>query len=255
MAEMSEFLEGRSALVTGAAQGIGAAIATTLARAGASVTIVDRDEGAARALASLIGGRAVVLDLSDSAAVSGFASDGIQADILVNNAGIQHVAALHEFPPEVFKHMHRLMVEAPFLLTRGVLPSMYARNWGRIINISSIHGIRASSYKVAYVAAKHALEGITKVTALEAAPYGVTCNSICPGYVKTGLVERQVADLADAHGENPEDVAERVLLVDSAVKRLLEPEEVAQAVMYLCSAGAESITGSRIVMDGGRAAR
>ena len=252
---MSGSLEGRSALVTGAAQGIGAAIATALAAGGATVTIVDRDGEAAMALAATLGGSGIAVDLSDTTAVQAYADSGLAVDILVNNAGFQHVAAVHEFPPEVFTRMHRLMVETPFLLTRTVLPAMYARGWGRIVNISSIHGIRASAYKVAYVAAKHALEGLTKVTALEGAPHGVTCNSICPGYVKTGLVERQIADLAAAHDEDPNDVVERVLLVDSAVKRLLEPAEVAQAVVYLCSPGSESITGTRIVMDGGRSAR
>lgn len=248
-------LTGRSALITGAAQGIGAAIATALAGEGAIITIVDRDGDAAEALAATLGGHGIAVDLSDPAAVRGLAETELAVDILVNNAGYQHVAALHEFPPDVFAQMHRLMVEAPFLLTRAVLPSMYARGWGRIVNISSVHGIRASAYKVAYVAAKHALEGLTKVTALEGAPHGVTCNSICPGYVRTGLVERQIASLAKAHGEDPGDVVERVLLVDSAVKRLLEPSEVAQAVVYLCSPASASITGSRIVMDGGRAAR
>lgn len=248
-------LEGRTALVTGGAHGIGAAIALALAHQRATVSIVDRDGRAAETLALSIGGQGIALDLSDSAAVEAFVGTGLSIDILVNNAGFQHVAPLHEFPSDTFQQMHRLMVETPFMLTRAVLPYMYDRGWGRIVNISSIHGIRASAYKVAYVAAKHALEGLTKVTALEGAAHGVTCNSICPGYVKTGLVERQIADLAQAHGEEPGDVVERILLVDSAVKRLLEPEEIGQAVVYLCSPSSASITGSRIVMDGGRAAR
>jgi 3-hydroxybutyrate dehydrogenase len=244
----------RKAIVTGAAHGIGAEVAASLAGIGVHVTLIDRDGAAARERAETLGGDWIEIDLADSEAVESLAKRGLQADILINNAGFQHVAQVQDFPLDVFDTMHRVMVQTPFQLIRAVLPGMYRNGWGRIVNISSIHGIRASAFKVGYVSAKHALEGLTKVVALEAAPHGVTCNSICPTYVRTRLVENQVEDLAAAHGEDPKTIVDRVLLADSAIKRLLEPQEIAEAVLYLCSPGAQSITGTRIVMDGGRSA-
>ena len=157
-------LAGRTALVTGGASGIGEACARELAARGAVVTVADRDDVGAKYLADDIGGKAWAVDLSDVAALEDLQLD---ADILVNNAGVQHVSPIPEFPPERFRHMMTLMVESPFLLIRAALPHMYEQNFGRIINISSVHGIRASEYKVAYVTAKHGLEGLSKVTALE----------------------------------------------------------------------------------------
>jgi 3-hydroxybutyrate dehydrogenase len=148
-----------------------------------------------------------------------------------------------------------LMVTAPFLLTRAVLPGMYERGWGRVVNISSVHGIRASAFKSAYVTAKHALEGLSKVTALEGAEHGVTSNCINPGYVRTPLVETQIADQARAHGIPESEVVEKVMLVESAIKRLLEPDEVADLALWLCGATSTSVTGSSYVMDGGWSAR
>jgi 3-hydroxybutyrate dehydrogenase len=253
-------LTGRSALVTGAASGIGAACARALAGAGARVTVVDRDaEGAALVVAELrsefgseSGAEALVVDLGDLDALAERAFD---ADILVNNAGIQTVAPIVDFDPAVFRRMLDLMVTAPFLLTRAVLPDMYARGWGRVVNISSVHGIRASAYKVAYVTAKHALEGLSKVTALEGAPHGVTSNCINPGYVRTPLVAKQIADQARAHGIPESEVVEKVLLTESAIKRLLEPEEVADLALWLCGPSASAVTGTSHVMDGGWSAR
>ncbi|MDP9430863.1 MAG: 3-hydroxybutyrate dehydrogenase [Actinomycetota bacterium] len=241
-------LTGRRALVTGGASGIGRACAVRLARAGADVVVVDRDAEAAKAVATAVGGTAVTADLSDLAAVDALDLD---VDVLVNNAGLQHVAPLHEFPVDRFSLILRLMLETPFRLVRGVLPHMYGRGWGRIVNVSSIHGLRASAYKSAYVTAKHGLEGLSKVIALEGAPHGVTSNCVNPAYVRTPLVENQIADQAKAHGLSEDEVVERIMLAPAAVKRLIEPEEVAEAVAYLCSPAAASITGSSLVMDGG----
>jgi 3-hydroxybutyrate dehydrogenase len=147
--------------------------------------------------------------------------------------------------------MMRLMVEAPFRLVREALPGMYERGWGRIVNISSVHGLRASPYKAAYVAAKHALEGLSKVIALEAAPHGVTSNCVCPAYVRTPLVEGQIEDQARVHGMSSEEVTSQVLLARAAVKRLIEPEDVAEMVAYLCGPQAAMLTGASLSLDGG----
>ncbi|WP_236793745.1 3-hydroxybutyrate dehydrogenase [Amycolatopsis sp. GM8] len=241
-------LSARRAIVTGAASGIGAAVATRLAALGAHVVVCDIDaEGAART-AERIGGESLVLDLSNTADL---AERVFEADILVNNAGVQHVAPIEQFDPSRFAFMLRLMLEAPFLLSRAVLPHMYEGGWGRIVHISSIHGLRASAFKSAYVSAKHGLLGLSKVIALEGAPNGVTSNCVCPGYVRTPLVENQLADQASVHGLSVDEVVSDVLLARSAVKRLIEPEEVAGAVAYLCSPEATSITGTELVLDGG----
>jgi 3-hydroxybutyrate dehydrogenase len=242
-------LDGRTAVVTGGASGIGRACALRLAAEGAAVVVLDRDEEAAIEVAKEIGGaRAIAADLTDLDAIDAL---DIDADILVNNAGIQHVAPIEDFPPEKFSLMMRLMVEAPFRLVRRSLPGMYARGWGRIVNISSVHGVRASEFKVAYVAAKHALEGLSKVTALEGAPHGVTSNCVNPAYVRTPLVDKQIVAQAKQHGISEDEVVERIMLAPAALKRLLEPAEVAAAVAYLCSPEASFITGSSLMIDGG----
>lgn len=245
-------LKGRAALVTGAASGIGAACAAALAEAGAHVLVADRDADGASRVAASIGGEALVIDLGDLDALAARAFD---ADILVNNAGIQTVAPIVDFDPLIFRRMLDIMVTAPFLLTRAVLPGMYARGWGRIVNISSVHGIRASEFKSAYVTAKHALEGLSKVTALEGAAHGVTSNCLNPGYVRTPLVEKQIADQARVHGIPESEVIEKVMLVESAIKRLLEPAEVADLALWLCGDTAASVTGASYAMDGGWSAR
>jgi 3-hydroxybutyrate dehydrogenase len=245
-------LAGRRALVTGGASGIGRAVAVRLAAAGATVVVVDRDPASAERVAAEVGGTAVVADLSDPAAVGAL---DVDVDVLVNNAGFQHVAPLHEFPPEVFATILRLMVETPFRLVRGALPHMYARGWGRVVNVSSVHGHRASPYKSAYVTAKHALEGLSKVVALEGAAHGVTSNCVAPAYVRTPLVEGQIAAQARTHGISEDQVVEQVMLAPAAVKRLMEPAEVADAVAWLCSPSAASVTGTSLRMDGGWTAR
>jgi len=245
-------LTGRTALVTGGGSGIGAACARALARSGAHVVVIDRDADGAADLAAEIGGESLALDLGD---LDALAAQRFDADILVNNAGIQTVAPIVEFDPATFRRMLDIMVTAPFLLTRAVLPGMYARGWGRIVNISSVHGLRASEFKSAYVTAKHALEGLSKVTALEGGPYGVTSNCLNPGYVNTPLVQKQIADQARAHGIPESDVIETVMLAEAAIKRLLEPEEVADLALWLCGPMAGSVTGSSYTMDGGWSAR
>ncbi|MEX5720478.1 3-hydroxybutyrate dehydrogenase [Geodermatophilus maliterrae] len=241
-------LQGRRALVTGGGSGIGRAVAARLAEAGAEVVVVDRDAAAAEEVARTVGGTPVTADLSDLAAVDRL---DVDVDVLVNNAGFQHVSPVHEFPVEVFSTIQRLMVEAPFRLVRRALPHMYGRGWGRVVNISSVHGLRASAYKVAYVTAKHGLEGLSKVVALEGAPHGVTSNCVNPAYVRTPLVEGQIADQARTHGISEEEVVEQVMLAPAALKRLIEPAEVADAVAWLCSPAATSVTGTSLVMDGG----
>ena len=241
-------LTGRRALVTGGASGIGAACSRTFAEAGAHVTVCDIDSDAARALADDIGGDAWAVDLADTAALEDV---GLDVDILVNNAGIQRISPIHEFDPEAWRLIHRLMVESPFLLTRAALPAMYERGFGRIINISSIHGSRASAFKSAYVSAKHALEGFSKVTALEGAAHGVTSNCIEPAYVRTPLVEKQIADQAEIHGIEPHEVVEKIMLTESAIKRLVEPEEVASLATWLASGNSGMVTGASYTIDGG----
>lgn len=233
--------------MTGGASGIGRAIAFAFAEAGAAVTILDRDI-AAKAVADQIGASAVIADLSDLDAIEGIDLD---VDIVVNNAGVQHVAPLESFPPETFSFIVRLMLEAPFRIIRGALPHMYERGWGRIVNISSVHGLRASAYKGAYVSAKHGLEGLSKVAALEGAAHGVTSNCINPAYVRTALLEAQISDQALTHGISESEVLEQIMLAPAAVKRLVEPEEVAALALFLCSKNADSVTGSSFCLDGG----
>lgn len=245
-------LTGRRALVTGGASGIGLACAETLADAGAHVIIADLDGEAAAAVATRLGGEAWTVDLGDTAALADLSLD---VDILVNNAGLQHVRPIEQFEPERFSLLLRVMLEAPFLLVRAALPAMYERGFGRIVNVSSVHGLRASPYKSAYVSAKHGLEGLSKATALEAGRHGVTSNCVNPGYVRTPLVERQIADQAAVHGIPEEDVVERVMLTESAIKQLVEPGEVASLVRWLASDDARMVTGASYTMDGGWSAR
>ncbi|MFF4619520.1 3-hydroxybutyrate dehydrogenase [Nonomuraea jabiensis] len=246
---MAKELTGRTALVTGAGGGIGAACARRLAAEGAKVLVVDLRAEPAEKVAAEIGGVAVVADLSDPGFVAALPDEPV--DIVVNNAGFQHVSPIEDFPPEVFSAMLRVMVEAPFLIARQVLPGMYARGWGRFVNISSVHGLRASPFKSAYTTAKHALEGFSKVVALEGAPHGVTSTCVCPAYVRTGLVEAQIADQARVHGIEPDEVVENIMLQPAAIKRLIEPEEVAELVAYLCGPAGSFITGVSLPMDGG----
>ncbi|MCG7322129.1 3-hydroxybutyrate dehydrogenase [Arsenicicoccus bolidensis] len=240
---------GRRALVTGAASGIGAACCESLAASGAHVLAVDRDADGLAALAARVQGvEAVPCDLSD---LDGLAALPHDVDILVNNAGIQHVSPIEEFPLERFEMIMRLMLHAPFYLVRQSLPHMYSRGWGRVVNVSSVHGLRASAFKSAYVTAKHGMEGLSKTVALEGAAHGVTSVTVNPAYVRTPLVEQQIADQARTHGIPEDQVVEQIMLTPVAVKRLVEPAEVADLVTFLTGPSAASMSGSSYAMDGG----
>lgn len=249
-------LDGKVALVTGAASGIGLAVAKELGRRGARVTLADLDATAgAAAAAPLAGARFARADLTQAEDARRLVAETLAAegriDILVNNAGIQHVAPIHEFPEAKWRQIIELMLTAPFLLTQAVLPGMYTRRWGRVINLASVHALRASAFKSAYVAAKHGLLGLTRVTALEGAPYGVTCNAICPSYVRTALVEKQIADQARIHGIPESEVVEKIMVAEAPIHRLLEPDEVASYAAFLCSDAASGITGGAQTIDCG----
>lgn len=241
-------LDGRTALVTGGASGIGLAVTQALAACGAKVHAVDRDARALDALADLDLVTPLTADLSDLDSLTGLPTD---VDVLVNNAGVQHVSPIEDFPLDRFDLIHRLMLAAPFRLVRQSLPHMYDRGWGRVVNVSSVHGLRASAFKSAYVSAKHGLEGLSKVVALEGGPKGVTSNCVNPAYVRTPLVERQITDQARTHGIEESEVVDDVMLAPVAVKRLVEPEEVASLVLFLCGPAAASVNGASLTMDGG----
>ena len=250
-------IEGRTALVTGAASGIGLAVVGRLAAGGARVVASDRHGEALEALgAELLQAMIVVADLTDRADIARLVSESGRVEILVNNAGVQCVSPIEDFPEDAWDTILAVMLTAPFLLAKAFLPGMIDGGWGRVLNIASVHGLVASPYKSAYVSAKHGLLGLTKTIALEAAARcpDVTTHAICPSYVRTPLVETQIADQARAHGIDEERVLEEILLVENAVKRLLEPEDVATAVEFLCGPAAWSMTGSVFAMDAGRLA-
>ena len=252
-------LDGRRAIVTGAASGIGRAIAEDLAAQGARVLVTDINTEDGQRVASSINGAFERADMSSrrecDAVVARALREWQGVDILVNNAGLQHVAPVEEFPVDRWEHIVKTMLFGAFYLTRAALPHMYASGWGRIVNIASVHGLVASPYKSAYVSAKHGLLGFTKTIALEAAEKGVTVNAVCPSYVRTPLVEKQIADQAKVHGIPEEAVIRDIMLAPAALKRLLEPSEVAAYVRFLCSDDASAITGAVQTIDAGWTAR
>ena len=241
-------LRSKRVAITGAGSGIGAACAEAFARAGAHVILMDVDGASIHQKADALSGTAIELDLSSIESIGALE---LRADVLVNNAGFQHIAPVPDFPVTTFHKMVTVMLTAPFALAQAVLPGMYDRGWGRIINVSSIHGLRASAFKSAYVSAKHGMEGLSKTIAVEGGGRGVTSNCINPGYVRTPLVENQIAAQAESRGISPADVIEQVMLQKSAVKRLIEPEEVASLALYLCGPAAGMMNGGSITMDGG----
>ena len=246
---MSADLTSAHAVVTGGASGIGAAIAQALAGAGAHVVVADLDGEAAaarsRTRSAARCGRWTCRSPRSSTTLT------LTADILVNNAGVQTVSPVEDFDPARWRFIVDLMLVAPFQLARAALPGMYERGWGRVINVSSVHGLRASAYKSAYVAAKHGLEGLSKTIALEGGGRGVTSNCVNPSYVRTPLVERQIADQAKVHGIPEDRVVEEIMLTESAVKRLVEPAEVADLVLWLTGDTAAMVNGASYTMDGG----
>jgi 3-hydroxybutyrate dehydrogenase len=247
-------LSGRRALVTGAASGIGLAIATRLSELGAALVLADVQEQRLReAASSMANATSIAVDLTSRNDVHRLARESGDIDILVNNAGFQHVSPIEDFDEAKWDSMVALMLSAPFVLIKTLVPGMYRRGWGRIVNIDSVHGLVASAFKAGYVSAKHGLLGLTKTVALEAATHSpnVTVNAICPSYVRTPLVEKQINDQARHHGISEDEVMERILLDRNAIKRLIEPEDVASLVAFLCRDDMWSITGRALPMDAG----
>lgn len=255
-------LKGKHALVTGSTSGIGLGIAEALAREGVNLVINGFGEAssieALRARLSHTHGVDVIYSSADMSRADDIArmmeavveqTGGI--DILVNNAGIQHVAPVEEFPVERWDAILAINLSSAFHTTKAALPVMKQRGWGRIINVASAHGLVASPFKSAYVAAKHGIMGFTKTVALECAQQRVTVNAICPGYVLTPLVEKQIPDTAKARGISEDEVKRNVLLAAQPTKRFVAIEEVAAITLFLCSDGASSITGSHIAAEGG----
>ena len=255
-------LKGKSAIVTGSTSGIGLGIATALAEKGADVLLngfgkADEIETLRAQLEKRTGVRVRYspADMSKPQEIRAMAdyarAEFGKIDIIVNNAGIQFVAPIEEFPEEKWDAILAINLSSAFHLIKSVTPEMKTRKWGRIINIASAHGLTASPFKSAYVAAKHGMIGLSKTVAIELAEYGVTCNTICPGYVKTPLVDKQIADQAKAHGIPPENVVRDVLLVHQARKEFVRVEELAALTAFLCSDEAASMTANAIPMDGG----
>ena len=244
-------------LITGAGSGIGAGIARELARVGHHIIVSDLQFDAARAVASDIsanGGSAVAatLDVTSETSVENLLNDLQQPpDVLVNNAGIQHVARLEEFPMDKWDQLVQIMLVGVARLTRATLPGMRERDFGRIINIGSIHSLVASAYKSAYVAAKHGLIGFSRVLALETADTDITINTVCPTYVKTPLVEKQIADQARVHGISEDEVIETIMLKPMPKGVFISMEELGGICQFLISPVARNITGQAIVVDGG----
>jgi 3-hydroxybutyrate dehydrogenase len=255
-------LAGKVSLVTGSTSGIGLGIARALAAAGSEIVLngFGKPEEVADVQAKIVADFKVRVsfspaDMSKPAAIREMIEKTLQSsgrlDILVNNAGIQHVAPLQDFPPEKWDAILAIDLSSAFHTTRLALPAMLRNKWGRIINIASAHGLVASPYKSAYVAAKHGIVGLTKVTALETAEQGITCNAICPGYVYTPLVEAQIDGQAKAHGIPREQVIRDVLLAQQPNKRFATVEELGALVVFLASEAAASVTGVALPVDGG----
>jgi 3-hydroxybutyrate dehydrogenase len=259
---MSQSLKGKVALITGSTSGIGLGLAQSLAAEGADILLngfgdpaeIDRLR---KTLAATRGVRVSYsnADLSKAAAVNAMIDQAVgelgRVDILVNNAGIQHTAPVQEFPPDRWDAVIAINLSAVFHAIRAVMPQMLRRNWGRIINIASAHGLVASAHKAAYVAAKHGVVGLTKVVALETAATGITCNAICPGWVLTPLVQKQIEDLAKREGLTPEAARMRLLAEKQPSREFVTPEQLGALTVFLCSDAAAQIRGAALPVDGG----
>ena len=253
----------RVALVTGSTSGIGLSIAQKFASLGYVVAVnsFEPEDEVAGALAAIGNAdmRYFQADLADPAAAYALVGEVVEAfghlDVLVNNAGVQKVAAVEDLPPADWDRIRAVSLDSAFHTIRAAVPGMAERGWGRIINIASAHGLRASPFKSAYVATKHGVVGLTKTVALETAEKGITVNAICPGYVWTPLVARQVADQARVHRMSEEDVVRNVMLAPQPTRKFVQPEEIAELAAYLCGDMARSITGSTISIDGGWTAK
>lgn len=248
-------MKDKIAIVTGAASGIGLGISAVFAQNGAKVFMADINEEKGLIEAKKSGGIFVKADLSKRVdcknLIDEVAKQAGKIDILINNAGIQYVSPVEDFPEDKWDFMISLMLTAPFLLTKYTFPYMKKQNWGRIININSVHGLRASEFKSAYISAKHGLSGLTKTTALEGGKYGITVNSICPAYVRTPLVENQIAAQAKTHNIPEAKVIDEIMLKKASIKRLIEPSEVGEIAKFLCSDAAACMTGTMLTVDCG----
>lgn len=245
----------KCAVVTGAASGIGLAIAKRLGQDNLNIVIADIDKIQGVKVAEELKGLFVQSDLSEATACQALIKETVEhfggVDILINNAGFQQVSPIEHFPENKWEQMIALMLSAPFRLTKYAWPHMKEKNWGRVVNIASVHGLVASPYKAAYISAKHGLLGLTKTAALEGGEFGITVNALCPGYVRTPLVENQIADQAKSYGINEDEVVEKIMLKASAIKKMIEPSEIAELVSFLCTDNAKSITGATWTIDGG----
>ncbi|MDF1668817.1 MAG: 3-hydroxybutyrate dehydrogenase [Roseovarius sp.] len=249
---------GKTAIVTGSTSGIGLGIATELARAGANVVLnsftdSQDDHALAKSLAEEHGVevRYIQADMSKSDECRGLIEAAGRCDILVNNAGIQYVAPISEFPVDKWDAIIAINMSSAFHTTAAALPMMRAAGWGRVINIASAHGLRASPFKSAYVTAKHGVVGMTKVVALETAKEAITCNAICPGYVLTPLVEAQIPDTAREYGISQDEAIEKVILLKQPSKEFVTVEQLGGMAMFLCSDAAAQMTGTTLTADGG----
>lgn len=254
-------LEGKTALVTGSTSGIGLGIAKTLAQAGANIVLNgfgDEDKiNAIRAEIEKLGVKTHynAADMSKPPEIAAMVDEALKEfgtiDVVVNNAGIQFVNPIDTYPDDKWNAIIDINMNAAFHVIKGVIPTMRNKGWGRIVNIASAHGLVASPFKSAYVTAKHGIMGMTKTVALEVAQQGITCNAICPGYVKTPLVENQIADTAKNRGISEEEVVTNVMLAAQWTKKFVTIEQVAGIALFLCSDTAENITGTDITVDGG----
>jgi 3-hydroxybutyrate dehydrogenase len=254
-------MQGKTALITGSTSGIGLGMARCFAKAGANIILNGfGSEAEIQAVQKEIEALGVQVmfsgaDMSKPEQIKQLCDDALAkfgaVDVLVNNAGIQHVAPIDEFPPEKWDAIIAINLSSAFHLSRLLIPAMKANKWGRIINVASVHGLVASPFKSAYISAKHGIVGMTKAVALEVAPFGITCNAICPGYVLTPLVEKQIPDQAKTHGISEQEVKEKIMLANHAIKDFVSVDDLAQSALFLCADSSKMITGIALPVDGG----